>query len=195
MQNPHLPWSEIKTRGLTLIQFKRYLVKDFGVEAADKIIDTLPREAAKQVKFADRGGWYDFETQRLLREAIITHIDPDDPQGVVYRMGLETSSWDFSGFLKPIFSFIPLKTILTQSASLWKKYYDKGKMVLAFYEENQVRQAKLELSDFPSDPHFCPIVTSWMMTALSTLRLLNPRVEHSTCIHMGDDICRFELTW
>ncbi len=195
MQESVLPWEDIKTRGLTLIQFKRYLVNKFGIDETDRIIETLPRHTANQIKFPDRGAWYEFEIQRQLREAIISRINPSDPYGVIYNMGLVTSSWDFSGFLKPIFSFIPLKTILKQSASLWSKYYDKGNMKVARYQERETKQARLELYDFPSDPLFCPIVTSWMMTALNILKLPSTRVEHTVCIHKGSDLCRFDLYW
>lgn len=192
MKSLELPWKNIKTRGLTLIQFRRYLLEKFGEEETSRVISALPEETAATIINVKKGEWYPFETQRKLREAIIKKIDPKDPLGVMYRMGLVTSSWDFSGFLKPFFSFIPVETILNRSAALWGKYYNQGQMKVAAFEGNT---AVLQLSEFPADLHFYPIVTSWMMTALQTLRKPNPKVAYSRVTEQKPEIDRFELSW
>lgn len=192
MEDTVLPWSSIKTRGLTLIQFKQYLFKTKGILKADEVISSLPLAVADSLYNVKKSEWYPFEYQRLLREAIVKEIDPSDPDEVTFRMGLTTASWDFSGFLKPLFSFIPLETLLNKTASLWSKYYDKGEMKVTAARKTS---AELELSSFPSDQYFCPIVTSWLKVALEALKKPNTSVTHDTCIHKGDSLCRFELSW
>jgi len=186
------PWEGILTRGLTLIQFRRYLVEKLGHKETEEVISILAQDTADVIRNVKKGEWYPFEVQRQLREGIIQHVDSDDPLGVMYRMGLVTASWDFSTLLKPFFSFLSAELILNRSAVLWSKYYDHGEVKVKIFKEGY---ALLELSDFPSDPHFPPIVTSWMTVALQTLKKKNPRVEHSRCSRNGGELDCFELRW
>lgn len=47
--------------------------------------------------------------------------------------------------------------ILNRSVALWGKYYNQGQMKVVTFKGNR---AVLELSEFPADLHFYPIVTS-----------------------------------
>lgn len=193
MEVKNFPWRDINARGLTLIQFKRYLIETFSMKETIKTLGLLTPEHRDIVAHAQKSSWYPFEIQRQLREAIIARIDPDDPYGVMFRMGLATASWDFSGFLKPFFSFISKKTILNHSANLWGKYYDRGKMSLIEYSEERCYSC-IELVEFSADPHFYPVVTSWMTVALKTLKASNPQVEYSHYVQDGP-VMKFELRW
>jgi len=185
------PWGNIKTRGITLIQFTKYLSHTFSDNEVGRIYASLPNDTVSIMDQVRKGAWYPFEYQRQLRQAIIQHVDPSDPLGVTYRMGLVTASWDFSGFLKPLFSFISKQTVMKNIATLWKKYYDKGKMELIDFKENY---SSMELSDFPCDEYFYPIVTSWMKVAMQTLNTENPKVEYKVD-KSTTGFCRFELFW
>ncbi|MBD3285557.1 hypothetical protein GF359_03820 [candidate division WOR-3 bacterium] len=187
-----LPWARIKTRGITLIQFKRYLSETAGEKAALEAISTLPEEQAQSIMNARKGAWYPFETQRLLREVIIAAINPRDPSDVIYDMGLVTASWDFSGFLSSLFSFISKETVLNHAATLWRKYYDRGKMSVVKFEENR---SLIELTDFPCDEHFPPVVSSWMKVAIETLKFRNPVVNTQADDTHKPPLFRFELFW
>ncbi|NLI98616.1 hypothetical protein GX441_08165 [bacterium] len=186
------PWSSILTRGLTLYQFKKYFINSIGEKEALKSFATLPEGARDTVLDVKKSSWYPFETQRLLRELIISKTDPGNPLEAIFNMGLETASWDFSGFLKPLFSFIPLETILNKTAALWNKYYNTGEITVHSFTKGL---ARIDLHSFPSDQHFCPVITSWMTMALRTLKKKAPCVNHDICIHKGDSFCRFDLTY
>jgi hypothetical protein len=186
------PWSSILTRGLTLYQFKKYFINSIGEKESLNSIKALPEDVRESILNVKKSDWYPFETQRLLRELIITKTNPGNPLEAIFNMGLETASWDFSGFLKPLFSFIPLETILNKTASLWNKYYNTGEIKVQSFSNGL---ARIDLHSFPSDHHFCPVITSWMTMALRTLKKKNPVVNHDTCIHKGDLFCRFDLTY
>lgn len=192
MNQEGLPWEGVKARGLTLIQFKKYLFRTLGRKEGEQALDTLPQASAEAVRNAKKSSWYPFEIQRQLREVIIDAIDPSDPGGVMYRMGLETASWDFSTFLKPLFSFISVEMILNRVSSLWHKYYDQGEVRVTSFKPGD---AVIELYDLPYDPYFCPLVTSWLMVALNTLKKNNPDVQKSEIVLQGKKICRFKLRW
>lgn len=170
----------------------RYLIETLGVEEASKVIAGLQPDAAAEIQHARKGDWYPFETQRLLRAAIVSKIDSSDPEGVTYRLGRFTAQWELSTFLKAMFSFLPLKTILTQSAALWGKYYNQGSMALVEFKKGY---ALLELSDFPCDPCFHLLTTSWMMVALETVGVENPEVQYSERKEGDCKVLRFELHW
>ncbi|MBN2380839.1 hypothetical protein JXM67_13655 [candidate division WOR-3 bacterium] len=170
----------------------RYVNLTFSKTQAKRIFASLPEETSQAIIQAHKGTWYPFEYQRQLRQSIIEHVDPSDPLGVTYKMGLVTASWDFSDFLKPFFSFISKKTVFMKSATLWRKYYDKGRMELKVFEDNH---SSIELADFPCDENFHPIVTSWMMVALQTLKAGNPEVSHSREQSHTSSLHRFDLFW
>ncbi|NLI98614.1 hypothetical protein GX441_08155 [bacterium] len=186
------PWDELRTRGITLVAMTKYLIEKFGEEEALKVISALPPRESKEIVGAKKSEWYPFETQRLLREAIISNVNALEPLDVTYQLGYFTAQWELSTFLKALFTFIPIKTILKQSAALWGKYYDKGKMTVANFEKGS---ALLELREFPCDEYFHQLTTSWMIVALETIGVENPKVSYSSDSSATPPILRFLLSW
>jgi hypothetical protein len=62
--------------------------------------------------------------------------------------------------------------------------------------QSPLRYVVVDLVGFEGGaPQFCERIFGWMQRTLELAGAKNLRSAHSTCVHRGDAVCRFEGSW
>ncbi len=190
-QDAHIPQTLV--RGVSIIAIREYVNHHLDEAERKGLLSRLPAEDVRTIITADKNEWYPLGIIKRLRAEVAKKFNPDDPRQAAFDIGLFTSTYEQSSFLKSIVRRLPIRLILNRAASLWRKFYRPGDMTLVEAKEGK---AVLELRGFPpEDPLLCPQFTAWFFNAGQNKGLKNFKVEETKCIHKGDDCCRWEATW
>jgi hypothetical protein len=179
-------------RGVSLISLHKYLKSRLSEKDIKRFFESMPITHALTVLKAKKWMWYPFDVQRELRKAIARKFNSSRPREAVYDAGLFAALYETSTFLRAMLSFVPVPVVINNSQMIWRKYYSPGKLHGVMASNNH---AIVELTEFPSDPIFCPMVESWLVIAAQSLGLKNATVKETACIYKGDICCRWETTW
>jgi hypothetical protein len=190
MASEKLP--QMLVRGISLISLREYVQSRLKPKDARRLFERLPAVDTEVILSAQKWQWYPFSMQRNLREEIAHHFNPRDPLEAVYEAGLFAAERETSTFHKAMIGFFSVDIVLKNSNKIWTKYYRMGKLTGTFVREGL---GVVELSGFPSDPIFCPMITSWLVVAAKALKLPDAKVSETTCIHRGDANCSWDIVW
>lgn len=192
----------VLVRGIAIIAVREYVREHLDEEGYSCFLSHLPGEHSRIILEVDRAEWYPVEIIRDLRARVAARFNPQDSRKAAFELGLYTSTFEQSTFLRGIMKHLPLHLILKQAASLWKKFYRPGTMqvveraVQGREEGGEEGMVALELHDFPAvDPLLCPQFEAWLFTAGKNQNLKNLAVKETLCVHKGDRCCRWEATW
>lgn len=83
-------------------------------------------------------------------------------------------------------------TILKKASEYWPKFYTFGKLEGDVINE---REAVIRGYDISPDPIFCEVLTHYFEGVLENLPLKNLNVEHTKCVHRGDEHCEWHFSW
>lgn len=179
-------------RGISLIAISAYVKSKLDPKRLTEFYTRFPRGEPEMILTAQKGEWYPFKLQRHLREETVKEFNPRDPRQAIFDMVEVTANYEISTFLKAILGYLPAKLVLKKTADLWDKYYRPGKMELVKYDGNH---AVFEVTEFSHDRLFCPTMDAWLAVAGKNMRMDEILVKETSCIHRGDELCRWEVTW
>ncbi|MBD3287096.1 hypothetical protein GF359_10565 [candidate division WOR-3 bacterium] len=179
-------------RGISIISTREYLKTRLEGRGWVSFLAQLPADVRENTVNSYKSEWYPFRIQRVLREEIVRLFNPEHPRQAILNAYLFATRYEISAFLRGILSFMPVKLVIERAAALWRKYYNKGTMKAISLGKNG---AALELTDFPGDRLFCPTVQAWLVNAAGYLRLKDVEGKETTCVHRGDEVCRWEVIW
>ncbi|MBD3285598.1 hypothetical protein GF359_04020 [candidate division WOR-3 bacterium] len=182
---------ELLVRGISLISMREYVKTRLAGKDLEQFFTRFPESEEETIVNAKKGDWYPFVIQRHIRENVAKWFNPENPRKAVMDMVAFTADYEISAFLKGIIGILPVHMVLQQSAKVFGKFYNPGKMVAARRGETS---ATFELTGFPADPLFCPVIDAWIISAGKNMGL-DVKVKETACIHNGDDLCRWEITW
>ncbi|MBD3285048.1 hypothetical protein GF359_01620 [candidate division WOR-3 bacterium] len=183
---------QILVRGISLISLGEYVKSRLKSNEERRFFTRLPAMDAEIILTAQKWQWYPFSTQRSLREGIAQRFDPRNPLDAIYDAGYYAAERETSTFLRAMLGFFSPRIVLRNANVIWSKYYSLGKLQGTFVREGF---GIVELTGFPSDSKFCPMVTSWLTVASSTLKLSGAEVTKTACMHNNDPLCRWEIHW
>lgn len=186
-QTPHM-----MVRGVSLISLYEYLKTRLDEKQLERFFDLLSPRESLTILSAKKWQWYPFGVQQELRTAIANWFNPQNPRDAVFDAGLFAAVYETSTFLRAILAYLPVRQILKNSQVIWNKYYKPGRLSGKHLSQGH---ARFELSRFPADAAFCPMITSWLVIAAQTMNLDKARVEETRCVHRGGNSCRWELHW
>lgn len=178
-------------RGISLISMREYVKTKLNGEEVETFFSRFPPREAEAILGAKRGEWYPFYMQRHIREQVAAEFNPDNPRQAIMDMVAFTADYEISAFLKGIIGLLPVHMVLKQSARIFSKFYQPGRMTAIRMGE---RHSMFELKDFPADSLFCPVIDAWIMNA-GKIMGLEVEVTETACIHNGGDTCTWEVRW
>ena len=182
---------ELLVRGISLISMREYVKTMLAGEELEEFFSHFPESEEEAISNAKKGEWYPFEIQQHIRENVAKWFNPGNPRKAIMDMVAFTADFEISAFLKGIIGILPVHMVLQQSAKVFGKFYQPGKMVAI--REGEYK-ALFELTDFLADSLFCPVIDAWLISAGKNMGF-EPNVVETACIHNGDDLCRWEVTW
>ena len=119
-------------------------------------------------------------------------LGPQEPE-LVFNMGKASCDHGVTGVYKIFFKVGSPEFVTSRSARVFSSYYDTGELRLL---ESRDGHSAVEIVGIePAAPQLCARLHGWMHRTLELAGAKNLRSQHSTCVHRGDPVCRFEGTW
>ena len=181
------------TKAVHLKSFRKFVLQRSDEAAYQKILDRLSAEDRVVVtKQFLASQWVSYQIWWRLLVAADQVLGSGD-----YRIVREIGSFDaeenLHGIYQAFLKMMNVKSIISQSGLIWKRYYDAGTMKVIRLEKDQ---AEMQLSGFPGLPlHHEEELIGWMQTALKLSGAKNFTLGHDLCLAKGDPYCRFQAHW
>lgn len=136
--------------------------------------------------------WYPYEAYAGLLEGVDRKMGRGD-LALMPELGRYGAEEDVRGLLKAMVTLFSPERGLTQAGYFWSKHCDAG--VFAATDIAPGR-ATAELRDFPDvSPAHCHLLVGWLDGIGIALGARDGGVEKSACVHRGDPVCRYRMSW
>ncbi|NLI98072.1 hypothetical protein GX441_05355 [bacterium] len=181
--------ASIMVRGVSIISLTEYVRASLDpAEFGHFMLHRLTSDS-KTLLQIQKKEWYPFSLQRKMREVIAEHFNPRDPEKAVYDAGIFAASYEIASFLKGMLVNVPFHLALNNISVMWKKYYNKGTLLINRTDAGVV----IELKDFEPDPLFPPLIEAWFTQVFRTMGFLKVEVEDAGTKHSDDPVLQWRI--
>ncbi len=182
-----------RVKGTAVQSSLRFVRERFGAPAAEGVLRALPTEQRTRLRDTIlASSWYPMEDLLAYMMEAERQLGQQDPQ-LLYDMGQASCDHGVTGVYKVFFKIGSPEFVTSRSARVFSSYYDTGALRLT---ESRDGFSAAEITGIePSSPQLCQRFHGWMHRTLERAGAKNLRSQHTTCVHRGDPVCRFEGTW
>jgi hypothetical protein len=182
-----------QVKGTAIQSSLRFVRERFGAAAVDAILRALPAERCGVLSGAILvSAWYPLEVLLAYMKEAERQLGARDPE-LLYDMGQASCDHGVTGVYKVFFKVGSPEFVTSRSARVFSSYYDTGELRLL---ESRDGYSAVEVVGIePSAPELCLRLHGWLHRTLELAGARNVRSTHSSCVHRGDAVCRFEGTW
>ena len=182
-----------RVKGTAVKSFINFIKEKGGEAGTAELVRSCPSEQAELLtKPILPVGWYDFgDVIGLLLEADRAFAQGD--KKLLYEAGVYNARQDLRGLYRFFIKAASPQFIINNSARVWKQYYDKGEMAVAYQKP---KRGALKMTGFPDIPLGHDIEQlGYMEEAFRMSGGKGIRGSHPKCQARGDDCCLYEFTW
>jgi len=182
-------------KGVEVFQIKDWLQQRYSPLEVEKVIQMLCPDARDMFTSPVANQWYSLELIRELYAAIFDVLKDKDPRALVDygRFSAEQSS---SGLLKFLMKFIDMDTVIKRMKTFWKHYHKGGKITASeLVEENGRKKRIISFQGYDAGEAACLSPEGYLTVIAQRAGAKNVIVRKKTCIHKGDDVCSWEVSW
>ena len=182
-----------QVKGTALQSSLRFVRERFGAAALEGILRALPSDERSLL-----GGtilvssWYPLQALLSYMQEAERQLAAQEPE-LLFQMGKASCDHGVTGVYKIFFKVGSPEFVVSRAARVFSSYYDSGELRVV---ESRDGHAAVEIVAIqPAAPQLCARFYGWMHRTLELSGARNLRSSHSTCVHRGDAVCRFEGTW
>ncbi|MBN2378736.1 hypothetical protein JXM67_02905 [candidate division WOR-3 bacterium] len=188
---------EISTyiRGVNSVLLKKWLSERFGEETLNEICAVISPEAGEMLRNPDPNEWYPVSLTKEAYEAIDRKLTPKYPQALqdFGRFEVEQS---VKGFLRYLARFLTVQQLFKRAKAFWKSY-NRGGFIETdpVIEEEGRKKSKVFIHGSRIGPAGCKVLSGFIELLVAQTGVHDIKVEKKTCIHKGDKVCSWEVSW
>ncbi|MBN1893152.1 TIGR02265 family protein [bacterium] len=183
----------MQVRGAVLLARKAFVSKHFGMQAWEKVFETLPEE--DQIVFKGmivHSGWYSFELAEELDKAIVQELGHGDLK-VFEKIGSQSAKENLAGVHKTFLTPGDPQAFMAQANSIYRFYYNTGHRT---WEKTGPKSGVLTTHGAETFSAIdCLTVIGWHRTALEMCGAKNVRIQEEECRARGGKVCRYQISW
>ena len=181
-----------QVKGSAVIGTLRFLKERFGDEGLRETLASLDTADRQALEGALVSAWYPLPLLLRLMRRAEARFGKEVPH--IYRaIGAASADYGLNTVYKIFFKIGSPQFIIARASRVFSNYYQQGSMVVM---ETGPGFVKLELRDFADGaPEYCERIFGWMTHTMELCGARGMQASHVTCVHRGDDVCRFEGTW
>jgi predicted hydrocarbon binding protein len=183
----------VKIRGGILLARKAFVLENFGREAWDGVLATLPVEDRAVLRgVLIQIGWYPFELNEHLDQAIFSELGKND-SSIFESIGAKSARENLSGSQNPFIQPGNPQAFMKQAGIIYKFYYDTGRR-----EYEVMDSASGILTTYDAETYSkvdCLTVIGWYKEALKMCGAREADIKETQCRAKGDPVCRYEIHW
>jgi uncharacterized protein (TIGR02265 family) len=189
-----LPMGEVKSvkvKGGALLSRLAFVREERGEEGVQRVLARLPESDRAACSPILTGGWYPFELNQRLDEAIAAEMGMGE--NVFVLMGEKSAMHNLTGPHRAMLSPGDPHGLLKRTPQIYQMYYDTGRRT---YERVADNKAILRTYDAPTfSRHDCLTVVGWHRKAIEMCGAKNARVTETKCRAKGAELCEYVCEW
>ncbi len=182
-----------QVKGTAVQSSLRYVGERFGQETLARIVGRLERPDREVLGQAILpSSWYPMSAFLHFMQEARRELGPKDPE-LLRQMGRASCDYGMTTVYRVFFKLGSPEFVIGRASGVFSSYYDTGSVRIV---ERGPGLAIVELADFDgAGPEFCERLHGWMERILELAGARNVRSAHSSCVHRGGAVCRFEGRW
>jgi len=187
--------SKPQDRGIFPRYSKLWLLEQFGQDGFDKIKDKVSAQTKKMLDKPVPHDWYPAELSRELYEAIEEEFSSRYPNAM-FDLGSFIAKRSMAGFLKYLVRMASVEQVINRLERIWLRYHDSGSArgdIIG--KEDERFYGILSIKDYNAGPKWCKLMDGYIKTFLTQTGVRRVKAEKKECIHKGDDICSWIISW
>lgn len=182
-----------QVKGTAVQSSLRYVKERFGEGALARVIEALPEEDRKALGHGIlASSWYEMGAFLRFMQEAERQLAAQEPD-VVRKMGRASCDYGVTTVYRIFFKVGSPEFIISRGTRVFSSYYDSGELRIV---DSGPGRAVAELVGLQGGaPQFCDRIFGWMQRTLELAGAKNLRSAHSSCVHRGGAVCRFEGSW
>jgi uncharacterized protein (TIGR02265 family) len=181
----------IKVKGGALASRLAFVREERGEEGVERVMARLPEADRKACSPILAGGWYPFELNQRLDEAIADEMGIGE--SVFLVIGEKSAAHNLNGPHRAMLTPGDPHGLLRRTPQIYSMYYDVGHRT---YERAGDKKAILRTYDAPTlSRHDCLTVVGWHRKAIEMCGAANARVTETKCRAKGAEFCEYVCEW
>lgn len=181
-----------QVKGTAVQSSMRYVRERFGEQALSGLLAALPPGDGASFEGVLPSSWYPMNAFLRFMQEAERQLGAQE-QEIVRNMGRASCDYGVTGVYRIFFKVGSPEFIISRAARVFSSYYDSGELRVV---ESRDGRAVAELRGLQDGaPQFCERIYGWMQRTLELAGARNLRSSHSSCVHRGDPVCRFEGSW
>jgi predicted hydrocarbon binding protein len=182
-------------RGVNSILLRKWLLQRFGEETLDKINAKISPEACKMLKNPVPNEWYPSSLTKEIYEIIDDELSPEYPDAL-RDFGRFSAEQSIRGFLRFLTRFLTVPQLFKRAQAFWKSYNKGGSIETgAVTEEGGRKRSTVIIRGSGVGAPGCKVLEGFIEVLMAQTGAHNIEVEKKTCIHKGDKVCSWEVSW
>ncbi len=182
-----------QVKGTAVLSSLRYVRQRFGEPALAGVLSALPAEDGARLRdLVLASSWYPIGCLMRFMQEAEKQLASQDPK-LLQNMGRASCEEGLKGVYKIFLKVGSPGFTIDRAARVLSNYYDTGELVVVDKGERRVA-AELRGLEEAGQP-LCERIYGWMQRMLEMTGVRNLRSAHSSCVHRGDPVCRFEGSW
>lgn len=181
-----------QVKGSAVVGTLRFVRERFGEAALRETLAALDAADRHALEGALVSAWYPLPLLLRLMRQIEARFGSQVPH--IYRaIGAASADYGLNTVYKIFFKIGSPQFIISRASRVFSSYYQRGSMVVT---ETGPGLVKLELRGFDDGaPEYCERIFGWMTHTMELCGAHDLQPSHVTCVHLSDDVCRFEGHW
>ncbi len=182
-----------QVKGTALLASVRYVRERFGEPTLEGVLSAMAAEDAARLRgVVLASSWYPMECLLRFMQEAEGQLGSRDPR-LLQNMGRASCDEGLKGIYKIFLKVGSPGFTIDRAARVLSGYYDTGELVVV---EKDARHVAVEVRGLETAGRaFCERIYGWMQRMLELTGVRNLRTAHSSCVHRGDPVCRFEGSW
>ncbi len=182
-----------QVKGTALQSSLRYVRERFGAAALEGVVRALPSEQRSLLAGTIlASSWYPLAGLLVYMKEAERQLGAQEPE-LVFQMGKASCDHGVTGVYKVFFKVGSPEFVVSRASRVFSSYYDSGELRVI---ESRDGFAAVEIVGIePAAPQLCARFYGWMHRTLELAGARNLRSSHASCVHRGDESCRFEGIW
>lgn len=180
-------------KGTAVLAVLEYFEKTRGKDGLSRLLNAL--EAPDQAVFSApiiNVSWIDYGAYLRLLLAADRFFGTGDGQIINQAMYYQARK-DLGGIYSFFVRVASPHFVIGKAASLWRQYYNQGKVEILTESKNLV---EFKVTDFPDIPLRHEVENLPYFEEVARIcNCKNPRATHPKCLARGDDCCHFAVKW
>lgn len=180
-----------RIKGAPLLSRLAYVRAERGDQGVQGVLARLPIADQKACTQLLTGGWYPFELNERLDQAVADEMGLG--QKVFLKIGEKSAEQNLTGPHRAMLSDGDPHGLLRRTPQIYQMYYDTGRRT---YEQAGERRAILRTFDAETvTPNDCLTVIGWHRKAIELCGGTNARVTETKCRARGAEVCEYVCEW